>query len=901
MTRPLLRARVDRRDGVHVLVDLLDPSRTEFLEAGEHPPDEAVVFDLGRVDRHGHLPYEDERPVVGWLEVATLLEPARFEATRQRLEALAQVDNRLDLEAGLQEEARRWLQLCADWKCVAGGAAHERLRPLSRQDARLARLLEQGLEQAPDLPRPSVDGPFSDAGRDGDRAPRTDEEQWAAWSARESEEILGPRGGLASLLGDSFESRQGQVDMALRVERVLRRGEHLMIEAGTGIGKTLAYLVPALLHAGREGQRVVISTHTKALQSQLIDHDLPLLERLGFPGPARLLLGRNNYLCRRQLLRALRHEPTTAAQARAQLALALWSWQSREGRREELVDHPCFERFWRAYFESVEPCSPHICQRHPVCFVVRARRIAREAPVVVVNHALLMMDLKSAQNLMGPARLLVVDEAHHLSDVATRALSHRLSPTRLDVYRNLAGDRHRPRQMREVFEHLVRVSAGSDEQEEFVSAAQAADRQLEAWNEAFVRWFRALESMAAERLGRGHDRPGSHRYHDAAETFGPVRELSDALEEAGDQLHRRLARVVALSAELAEEDAGVEEEREGLAALLEFHRDFREQLAFCLAADDEDWVYWFEWGGSSGLEAVVAAPLTVEEPLAELWDTHYDSVVMTSATLAVETNFLPFAESVGFSRVRRYTDSLQVPSPFQHERQALILTSLDLREPNDPGFAAQVASVVAQIATTVETKTLVLSTSYRFVDQLHEELIERIGTDDAELFHGGGPRVRPEILVQRPQVGRATLVDRFRRADAAVLLATGTFWEGVDFPGRQLELLVVPRLPFAVPTEPVTEGRHERAKRLGRDPFQDVSLVDAVLRLKQGVGRLLRSNDDRGVVLLLDHRLQSKSYGVTFLKSMPRLCDLVPTLEEVGERVIDFLREDPSRARAGRG
>jgi Rad3-related DNA helicase len=446
----------------------------------------------------------------------------------------------------------------------------------------------------------------------------------------------------------------------------------------------------------------------------------------------------------------------------------------------------------------------------------------------------------------------------------------------------------------------VRAANGHDLSEEIDRITRRADDAVEVWMRRFGEWFDAVETMARERLGPGHERPGSHRYHDADETFGSLRARSDALVEAGDTLHRELATVVTVSGDLEAEEVEVSEEREALASLLEFHRDFRGQVDFCLAADDEDWVYWFEWGGERGLEAVVAAPLTVEEPLASLWDHHYESVVMTSATLAVESNFLPFAESVGFSRVERFTDSLQIPSPFQHEDQSLLLTALDLPEPNDASFAGMVSRAVAHIALSVPTKILVLCTSYRFVEQVHDDLRSRVEAGRDELFVTGQEGLSPEILAQSPSTARSALVDRFRRADAAVLVATGAFWEGVDFPGRELEVLVVPRLPFAVPTEPVTEGRHERARRLGRDPFQDVSLVDAVLRLKQGVGRLLRSHEDRGVVLLLDKRLQTKAYGVTFLKSMPRLCDFVATLDEAAQRSVDFLRDVGDRTRSGR-
>ncbi len=637
---------------------------------------------------------------------------------------------------------------------------------------------------------------------------------------------------------------------------------------------------------------MIVSTHTRALQSQLVENDLPLLTRLGYPGRPRLLLGRNNYLCRRQIRRALQAHPKDAGAARAQFALAIWTLRSREGRREELLEHPWYVRYWRTHFDSIEPCSPHICHRDPVCFVVRARRLAREAQVVVVNHSLLMMDLRSGQSLIGPADVLVVDEAHQLAEVATHAYSHRLYPERLDVHRNLCGERQRPGDLREVLEHLARTEGEKVEQ-----AARRADASLERFLASFEAWFDAVAESVRSRFAETAQRAGSYRIHDGDETFGPVKGTSEKLLADAEEFEQALAILLGRSGDSDSER--VAEEREGLASLLEAHRDLRDQIAFCLRADDEDWVYWLEWGGELGLRAIVAAPLTLEEPLALRWDQDFKSVVMTSATLAVESDFLPFAEAVGFSKVLRFTETLQIDSPFRAEEQALLLTALNLPAPDDAGFAERIADVVAGIAGEVPTKTLVLSTSYRFLDQLEPLLRTGLGLTGDELF--GRTKVEGlEVLVQQPGVSRDALADRFRRARAAVLLATGSFWEGIDFPGEQLEVLVVPRLPFPVPTDPVVEGRSERARRRGRDPFADVSLVDAVLRLKQGVGRLLRSHDDRGAVLLLDQRLQTRSYGVRFLNSMPRLCEMVATLDEVAPRTVEFLQK-AHRQRSGRG
>lgn len=887
-------ARIARPKGVTVWVPL-DGGAARFVEPGERAPS-GLALAL-RADPNAEnastallaIPEDDHE--IPLAVVLLTLWPAASERMLGRLGEVLRIDNRMDLEQALGEIAVLVCDLVRWWRTREESWRRARERKLLLQWPAWSTLLVDA-ELASSDRTSDASGPKFSPARSAPVAD-PDDEHWAAWTARDCAEVLGPEGGLARLLGERFEARAGQVDMAERLAHVLEREEHLMVEAGTGIGKSLAYLVPTLLHGARTGERVVISTYTRTLQSQLVDHDLPLLVRLGYPGRVRLLLGRNNYLCRRQLRRALSHDPRDRAEAIALFALGAWSQQSTEGRREELSDHPWFEREYRAYFESFEPCSPHICHRDPVCFVVQARRVAREAHVVVVNHSLLMMDLRSAQSLVGPAHLLVVDEAHQLPDVATRGLSHFVGPERLEVYRNLGGDRARPDAMREVLEQIVRAGRGESA---ISDVARTADAAIEAFLRHFLAWFGAVEVEVRERLGDHVVRPGSHRIYDGAEAFGGVREAAKALDAASSQLDAALAALLAQGAELEEQGASIGEEREALASLLEFHREFAEQIRFCQAAADEDWVYWFEWAGEAGLRAVVAAPLTVEEPLARLWDAYYRTVVMTSATLAVESDFLPFAESVGFSRVARFTESLQVPSPFAAEQQSLVLTSLDLPSPDDPRFVDLVADVVAAVAGSVRTKILVLSTSYRFIDQIEPLLRERLWSEGEDLF-ARRDRVRPEILTQRPGIARAALAERFRRAEAAILVATGSFWEGVDFPGDQLEVLVVPRLPFAVPTEPLVQGRSDRARRLGRDAFQDVMLVDAVLRLKQGVGRLLRTREDRGAVLLLDQRLQTKPYGVRFLNSLPRLCEIVTDLDEVARRTVDFLARRPDARR----
>lgn len=559
---PWLHCRLAGATRLDVFVSVPDAG-VEFVRPGERAP-EGPCATL-RADEHGQA--DASAGPVPLAVLALMLDPVRPVAWQRALQRVLAIENRVDAEAALREIAAHLDRQIDAWRRVDPGYRRARESALGAADPALAEFLaawpRSGVgtggggfaELAPARPRPM---------------PEPDEEHWATWCARSVEEILGAGGGLARLLGDQFEPRSGQVDMASAVARTLAREEHLMCEAGTGIGKSLGYLVPALLHGARERQRVVVSTHTRTLQTQLTDQDLPLLARLGYPGRARRLLGRNNYLCRRQLLRVLSSRSDDAPGARARFALAVWASTSTEGAREELADHPWFESHWRAHFESIEPCSPHICHRDPVCFVVRARRDARDAHVVVVNHALLMMDVRGEQGLIGPAGVLVVDEAHQLPDVATHALSVRIAASSIRAHENLAGDRDRPGALRAVFARFAH--AGQQD------AALDADARLEEFLRAFAAWRAGLEGQFRDRLGAHADRPGQHRIHDASEAFAPVRDLDERLREAARVCATALATLLGASGDAEPEESDLAAEREAAARLLEYHDELTRQI-----------------------------------------------------------------------------------------------------------------------------------------------------------------------------------------------------------------------------------------------------------------------------------------------------------------------------------
>ncbi|HPF35047.1 MAG TPA: helicase C-terminal domain-containing protein [Candidatus Krumholzibacteria bacterium] len=859
----LLSVGLSSRGGPLLLIDARDPSRLFEIPDADHlddlPAGALVVTDGATA----HLePRDDGRLLVPRALLNSLLDPSR--AGRTRLV----VSDRLAAEQQLRREGRRFWAGLQAWAALDPALRDDVRRLLTPFAAAQTTLLDLVDRLAA---RPKAD-PFAAWGPDDDPpAPPGPPPAPVPDDPRELEEWMTGLDGLGRLYGPGFRGRLGQGLMAGEVLTALQQGRSALIEAGTGVGKTLAYLVPLLRAVTAGERRGVVSTHTRALQAQILEQDLPRLAPL-FPGlVARRLMGRANYLCRTRLVRFQQRAADTLDDAWAQASFRLWLASTVDGLRDEVEEHPALRPLLGELFDSPEPCSPAVCYGRNECHVQRARRLAREAQLVVVNHALLMHDCAARHTLVGEYGHLVVDEAHRLPQTALETFSLRCDGARAAVLEELV--QHDPRRRRS---DLAQRAAGAlDRLGEGAAPAAAAaldlGRAVLAAAAALRRWLDAVDAAhGAAAGGRDAAYQGRIRVYDRRETFAPVdgetRHLLDACAASG-------AAAATLAHALDTVDgvgAGLEEDLATLTRAAEMVRALEDDAQFLTGIDDEDWVVWLEPDAAGRVRAVGATRLDAGDLLREQWTRSRLEPVATSATLGIGEDFTHMNAELGLSRPGRPARTALVPSPFDYETQSLFLCPAEFPGPDTREHVPTLAGVLQALLSQGTRKGMVLFTSYRALQQLRAELQAR---DQAHEFRTDVERAwaaeRPVVLAQGEGTSAAEMLARFRRERRALLLGTSTFWEGVDLPGDELELLVVPRLPFLVPTDPWVEARSERMKARGENPFTEFMVRDAVLRLRQGVGRLLRTENDRGVVLLLDPRLHGKPYGMTFLKALP--------------------------------
>jgi ATP-dependent DNA helicase DinG len=601
------------------------------------------------------------------------------------------------------------------------------------------------------------------------------------------DEHFGPSGRLAATL-PGFEARAGQAALADAVAEALEAEENLLAEAGTGTGKSLAYLLPALA----SGKRVVVATATKALQEQLLTKDVPAAARaLGREVDVAVLKGRQNYLCRRsidgvdQLGGLFRTDEDAAAYER----LREWIETTETGDRAELDFEPS-TTLWAELAVGADRCAGRRCPYVGACFAEAARERAGGAELVIANHALYFADLALRARTDGVGILpdhdaVVFDEAHRLEEAAASWFGGRISLARL---RQLARD----------VERYCR--------EQSVTPPARALAELDR---------AGAELIAAFDPGAGRRRLGEAD--------------RDDLEAHGRDLARALTRLMdALAGKGEDADALA---RRGLAAITD--------LEACVRLGDPDRVAWAEAG------ALVWAPVDVSEILREMLWAEGPTSVLVSATL--EAQFL--RDRLGLDEARE----LLLPSPFDYREQALVYVPSRFPEPRSPGYYERLADEVVALCQLSRGRALVLTSSYRALDAI----VER-----------ARPKLSFPVLVQG-DAPRERLLEQFRDDVDSVLFATATFWQGVDIQGESLSLLVVDKLPFAAPGDPLVEARCERIARAGGDWFSEYALPSAILQLRQGFGRLIRGHADEGVVAILDSRLHSRSYGRRFLEALP--------------------------------
>lgn len=637
------------------------------------------------------------------------------------------------------------------------------------------------------------------------------------------ERYFGPNGLLAQKV-EGFEYRAAQQEMAQAVRDSLSSGVSLLAEAGTGTGKTWAYLIPSIL----SGKKVVVSTGTKTLQDQILDRDVPLLRRLIAPQlHAVCLKGRRNYLCRRRV-RDFAYQPTfrNREEGRLYQRFQKWANATRSGDRAEITWLPDSFQVWNDVCCSSEQCHGQQCDDHHRCFLMRARVEAARAHLVLVNHHLFFADLALRVRNGGEAILeydaVVFDEAHLLEDTAGIYFGVQLSNIQVaDLSRDIAKE---SRKGKTLGKNLTEIKGITD--------------QLEV-----------LARTLHQSLTQGRGAQGRFRL-DPDKTGKAFAECCGRIIHACERL-----------------SAVLEPRAESSPSLECLHRRSFELSQSCrniLERSDPSLVYWYDLTPHAVF--LQGTPIEIAPILGEKLFANTSPVIMTSATLSIAGSFDYARHSLGTPDT---TKEVNLPSPFDYEKQAMIYIPRDFPPPNDPAFCEHMADRTVEILDSTRGRALFLFTSYRNMNEVHRQILDRV----------------PYPLLVQGQRPKGALLGEFKEKVDSVLLATSSFWQGIDVPGEALTCLLIDKLPFEVPDDPLVAARMARLENQGKNSFYGFQIPRAVIQLKQGMGRLIRTASDRGVVVLFDNRLLSKSYGRIFMRSMPP-CRTVDNLSEIKNFIL---------------
>jgi ATP-dependent DNA helicase DinG len=663
-----------------------------------------------------------------------------------------------------------------------------------------------------------------------------------------------------------FESRAGQQTMVREITEKMTQPNHCVIEAGTGVGKSLAYLIPGIWLAKTTGHKVVVATHTIPLQEQIVKKDLAMLsEALPFTFKSALVKGKSNYLCLRAWLAYL-HQARDRSLEERLLALSVLVWL-RETRSGDFQELPYGTGYWEVQVETnadVEACNPVKCAHGDVCFFMRARRQANQADLLVANHSLLFADIKAGRAILPEYDYLVVDEAHHLVDTAIEQFGSFISGKRiravLDRVNRIKGGS---------LVHQIRQKARSEQVLAYlVTLPQLAEQAKEQAAELFY----LLEDI----LGKGH----TYRFteHSCGEPWWDSLETQlENLRNRVQQLDQALQRLSDGLAQEEDEDAqGINYDLTGCRGQLSM---ISEGFPYYLETQDPQRVTWLERSGRQILWRT--CPIEVSALLRELLFNQTRSVILTSATLSVAGSFKYLYQDAGLETA---TQSLQVESPFCYEQQTRLFVVRDVFAADDSlvagtavSQAERLAQFLSQLAHILHGKTLVLFTAHQLLRATYDVL--------GNILDGAGEGIG--ILAQGIHGDRSAILEEFRHHPRNIILGASSYWEGIDLPGAMLECVVLVKLPFWSPSIPLIEARCDWLKLQNRNAFYDFMLPQAVVRFKQGFGRLIRTKTDRGYVIVLDDRLIKKSYGETFIRSLP-----TPSYQ-VGEagKVLDRIRQ----------
>ena len=648
-------------------------------------------------------------------------------------------------------------------------------------------------------------------------------------------EIFSP-GGFISQQLEGYEFRQEQLQMAHEVARAFEASEHLVVEAGTGVGKSFAYLIPAISLALKAEEKVVISTNTISLQEQLITKDVPFLQRV-LPRDFNVVLakGRRNYLSRRRFKNLLNYERglfDTYEEVEEVAAIREWVEQTADGSRTDLDWQPQ-PQVWDKVASDRDNCLGRNCETYDTCFYFNARREMHNADLLIVNHHLLFSDLairKDSEDAMGVLPdydYLIIDEAHHLEATATKHASVDFSNTRVKW----------------LLDSLYIEQNDGSLAKRFTSPELMI--QVEAAREQANILFNSIIDIMQEVDTGGNTATLTQRID--ARNF-----VENVLDAPLGDIERTLKHL--------RDGVVTEDDEQEIAAHYSYCQRLREELDMIIQQSDPNYVYWAEISTRGRTTRILlnATPANVNQMLQDHLFTVKNSVVMTSATLSTNRNFSYFKNRVGISECRE----LLAHSPFDFKKQVQIHIPRNMPHPNSNEFVPAAIQKIQHYLELTHGKAFVLFTSYRMMDEVYDAVAPELEAMGIDAFKQGG------------ELSRTAMLEAFREDTDSVLFGTSSFWEGVDVRGESLSNVIITRLPFEVPTHPVMEARVKQIKEQGGNEFFEFSLPEAVLRLKQGFGRLIRTQTDTGIVVILDPRIRTSSYGKQFLDSLPN-CEII--------------------------
>lgn len=688
-------------------------------------------------------------------------------------------------------------------------------------------------------------------------------------------------GGILATRLEGYEYRPQQQEMVRAVSRALEEQKYLLMEAGTGSGKSMSYLIPVLHWAIKNDQRVVISTRTINLQEQLWEKDVPaLLGTLSWPCKAALVKGRQNYLCLRRWLSTLTAGNWTPEEAAFYARVLVWVTGTATGDKAELNLTISEQDSWVQICADSEGCLGTRCRWFKsACYVTRAHRAAEAAKLIITNHSLLFSDVRVENKVLPAYGPLVIDEAHHLEDAATEQLGCQVTWSAVR------------RWFFAVNRLLTRLGALVPPDDVALwqrTIKEAQDVRQQAAQSADV-FFHALCTLVIARADTRNqevDRWTLRLKFTSEERETPFLEAEYANLKVGwAGLSECLHRLVSMLEEWSSASDGWGDFYSEVDQQFSIGSGLGMNLGFILACREDNYVYWIDVarGNDNRSCSLHAVPVQVGKILHEQLFQQKDTIVLTSATLTVEGSFQHFMERTGLDLVSQ--DSLlklQVDSPFSYEHQSLLCVVRDVplqNEVSEEEYLEALLATLSGLIKTVQGKTLVLFTSHRVLKETYRRL--KGVCEEADIH----------LLAHNIDGSRSRLIEEFRNNERTVLLGASSFWEGIDIPGEALSCVAIVKLPFWAPSIPVIEARIEELARQGKDAFRHFSLPQAVIRFKQGFGRLIRTMRDKGVVVVLDHRIVNKQYGRRFLNSLPIRSHIRGDAAMVNKRIAQWLKD----------